>query len=379
MVKELRKEASGSKTKRLPIWIIIVAIAIIAVMVIGVAAAKSMSPEIRAARQREFARKYVSELNYEQAIIAYEAAIKIYPRSVAAYIELADVYEEIGESELAQEVLEEALSGAVKEDVKKVEQKQKELGTTSSVPAPKPTDTGQPAPTQMLESVLQFGYLTAAKTGDIISFGTYEQDNIVSNGQEPIEWIVLYNNGSELYVLSKNALDCKPYNEERTDVTWETCTLRRWLNEDFFYIAFNNTEQSVIKNTIVKNADNPLFGTVGGNDTKDKVFLPSVADMVNTDYGFISEYAFSDGDDDDKMINRRCAPTLFAKEHGIWTSDSYMTAYYDHSCNWWLRSPGDSTHGAMLMTGSGSIYVSGDYVSTNDLGVRPALIINLNP
>ena len=65
-----------------------------------------------------------------------------------------------------------------------------------------------------------------AKTGDYIVFGSYEQDNNLDNGTEPIEWLVLSNDGSELYVISKYALDSKPYNIEYMETTWEICTVR---------------------------------------------------------------------------------------------------------------------------------------------------------
>ncbi|MBP3696995.1 MAG: hypothetical protein J6J45_05560, partial [Clostridia bacterium] len=68
------------------------------------------------------------------------------------------------------------------------------------------------------------------QVGDYITFGSYEQDNDLSNGKEPIEWLVLDKQDGKVLVISKYALDAKPYNDEYVDVTWETCTLRSWLN-----------------------------------------------------------------------------------------------------------------------------------------------------
>ena len=219
-----------------------------------------------------------------------------------------------------------------------------------------------------------------AKTGDYITFGSYEQDNDLTNGKEPIEWLVLSNNGEELYVVSRYALDCKPYNEEYTDVTWETCTLRKWLNDDFYMVAFSKTERSAIKTTTVKNADNPKYGTEGGNDTKDKVFLPSIADMVNTDYGFTSEYWPDDLND---CMNRRCAPTAYAVVQGAWvytgTDATYQTKSGEGACYWWLRSPGYAADVAARVDGNGYVGYSGGFVDIDNDAVRPALIINLNP
>ena len=55
--------------------------------------------------QLEMGARYLAELDYENAIAAYEAAIAIDPKNVEAYIGLADVYIAMGEPENAQEVL----------------------------------------------------------------------------------------------------------------------------------------------------------------------------------------------------------------------------------------------------------------------------------
>ncbi|MDY6017558.1 MAG: TIR domain-containing protein, partial [Oscillospiraceae bacterium] len=79
--------------------------------------------------------------------------------------------------------------------------------------------------------------LKVAKAGDYVFFGAYEQDNSASNGKEHIEWLVLEVKDGKALVISKYALDCKQYNTNYTDVTWEACTLRRWLNNDFINAA----------------------------------------------------------------------------------------------------------------------------------------------
>ena len=54
--------------------------------------------------------KYLSEGNYEEAIIAFTAAIEIDPKQADAYIGLADVYVASGDPESARQVMEEAIS-----------------------------------------------------------------------------------------------------------------------------------------------------------------------------------------------------------------------------------------------------------------------------
>ncbi len=209
-----------------------------------------------------------------------------------------------------------------------------------------------------------------AKKGDIIKFGAYEQDNDYTNGREAIEWIVLEKTKKSLLVISKYALDQVSYNTERyTSVTWETCTLRKWLNEKFYSKAFNKTEQGLIKTVTLENFDNPQYNTPGGNDTKDKVFLLSLFDMRNSDYGFSDEY-----DTDDE--NRRCGATAYAIAQGVYTSNSFKTKDGEDTCDWWLRSPGRFTDFAAYVDHLGDVDTSGTNVCGN-LVVRPALYINL--
>ena len=79
----------------------------------------------------------------------------------------------------------------------------------------------------------------SASENDVITFGSYELDGDTSNGAEPIEWEVLAEreDGAKLLV-SKYLLTSMPYNEKLEDITWEECTLRSWLNEEFYEQAF---------------------------------------------------------------------------------------------------------------------------------------------
>ena len=147
---------------------------------------------------------------------------------------------------------------------------------------------------------------SAFRTNEYITFGTYEQDNNTANGAEPIEWLVLAKEDNRVLVISKYALDSQLYNAEWTSVTWETCTLRTWLNETFLSNAFNPTEQSKIQATNVTADKNPWTNTDAGNDTLDKVFLLSFKEA--------DKYFNSD-------TERRCAPTSYADVLGAWESD----------------------------------------------------------
>ena len=84
----------------------------------------------------------------------------------------------------------------------------------------------KPEPVDMINPVTEKYDYSGIKVGDTIKLGTYEQDNNKSNGKEEIEWRVLDIDGNEALLISEYALDCKPYNEEYAEITWEDFTLR---------------------------------------------------------------------------------------------------------------------------------------------------------
>ena len=210
--------------------------------------------------------------------------------------------------------------------------------------------------------------------GDTVIFGAYEQDNNTSNGKEAIEWKVLAKERNKALVISKYALDCQPYNTSYTDVTWETCSLRKWLNSTYISNAFSTSEQNKIQTTTVTADNNPFYDTSPGNNTTDKVFLLSIPEAKKY---FNSDEA------------RKCAPTEYAKAQGVWTKSGYSVDG-EATCCWWLRSPGFNSRYAVNVDLIGN-FSSGDYGGTAvyndgrggydfwyvDCGVRPALWINL--
>ena len=201
------------------------------------------------------------------------------------------------------------------------------------------------------------------KVGDTYTFGAYEQDNSTSNGKEAIEWTVLDKDGMSLLLISKQALDCQQYNTSYTDVTWESCSLRKWMNGTFLNKAFNAEEQAQIQNTTVSADKNPEYNTNPGNATTDKVFLLSINE--------VEKYFNSDE-------ARKCAPTAYAKAQGAYTSDSYKTASGAATCWWWLRSPGYNQRLAAYVPYAGSVNCNGSSVNYDSGAVRPALWINLD-
>lgn len=116
--------------------------------------------------------------------------------------------------------------------------------------------------------------------GNYVSFGTYPQTK-AGNDATPIEWLVLARDGNKALLISRYGLDAQPYNKDNTSVTWETCTLRTWLNGMFYNKAFSSAEQAAILTTNVDNSKSQCYSgwnTSGGNNTQDKVFLLSYAE-----------------------------------------------------------------------------------------------------
>ena len=197
--------------------------------------------------------------------------------------------------------------------------------------------------------------LKVSKAGDYVFFGAYEQDNNTSNGKEDVEWLVLEVKDGKALVISKYALDCKPYNTSYTDVTWETCTLRKWLNNDFINAAFSADEKAMIPTVTVSADKNPEYSTNPGNATQDQVFLLSITEA--------NKYFSSDS-------ARQCEPTDYAVANGAWKSDS-------GNCWWWLRSPGYFQYFAANVYCDGDALEYGYLVTYDYYAVRPAMWITI--
>ena len=107
---------------------------------------------------------------------------------------------------------------------------------------------------------------------DSIYFGSYYEHN-GRPGQ--IEWTILKEEDGKLLIISNDILDYQPYDKNNRKVTWETCSLRSWLNNDFINAAFNASEQEYILTMPVSDSANKKYGTKAGKNTKDKIFLLS--------------------------------------------------------------------------------------------------------
>ncbi len=183
------------------------------------------------------------------------------------------------------------------------------------------------------------------KGKELIEFGTYPFE--ADGTRRPIKWVKLRQENGKALLFSAYGIDVQPYNEKYEKATWEYCTLRKWLNEDFYNDAFTEEEKKRIRLTTVSNPDNPRYGTKGGNDTEDRIFLLSISEAET----LLPE----------EMQRRLLRPPLAGAKYGyLW---------------WWLRSPGNNSDRAAGVSSGSDVSGDGNYVSRR-CAVCPALWID---
>ncbi|MDR0223211.1 MAG: DUF6273 domain-containing protein, partial [Oscillospiraceae bacterium] len=102
------------------------------------------------------------------------------------------------------------------------------------------------------------------KKGSTIKFGEYD-------------WRVLDVKDGKALILTDTVIEKRAYSDQ--SATWETCDLCAYLNGEF-YNSFGKSDKARVVKTKVKNKDNPWYGTSGGKDTEDYIFLLSLEEVV---------------------------------------------------------------------------------------------------
>jgi hypothetical protein len=183
-------------------------------------------------------------------------------------------------------------------------------------------------------------------------------------------WRVLDVQGGEALIITEDIVEKLPYNTEDKDVTWESCTLRQYLNGGFLQ-KFSNEQRNRILETNNANPDNLWYGTKGGNNTRDRIFLLSLEE-VDKYFGNSGDY----GNKKRKNVSGVVAKAgyLMSNEHDTdrQTKNTENKAWW-----WWLRSPGFLSDLAALVSGDGRVGVDVGVVNDGSGGVRPALWLNL--
>ena len=195
---------------------------------------------------------------------------------------------------------------------------------------------------------------------ETVLFGSYEQDGDAANGKEPIEWLVLARDGDKALLLSKYALDHQsfmPFYEPVTEpFTWESCSLRQWLNSTFLNAAFSAEEQRRLLTTTVITAPGGRKGSENPFTTEDRVFLLSDTEV----YAYFSSEAATVTD-----------YTAYALSEDPWAGNATAPA----PAIWWLRTTDGGNHPDSVYTrggvGEGARSYEGEYV-------RPVIWVDMS-
>ncbi|QOR35189.1 hypothetical protein IMX26_17300 [Clostridium sp. 'deep sea'] len=198
--------------------------------------------------------------------------------------------------------------------------------------------------------------------GTIMSFGDYN-------------WRVLDIKNNVALIITEYIIDQRSYHNVYEGITWADCSLRKYLNNEF-YNKFNATDKSRIIPVMNKNPDNQWYKSQGGVDTQDNIFLLNIEEVVCHYFGDSSSKLYNPGKNQrywfqrkDKNNSKRIAK-LEPNKGGIWW--------------WWLRSPGRLNNKAVYIHGDGNIGIQGNNILKGNIsdgrctgGVRPALWLKL--
>ena len=183
---------------------------------------------------------------------------------------------------------------------------------------------------------------------DTVFFGYYPQSVKAYDTDDMIEWIVLDkdDNKKEATLLSKYVIDSVPYNLESAFVTWETSSIRQWLNHGFYYFTFGRQDRRKIVNSEVKTTAPEKSSSEGGNDTVDKVYLLSIEEARD-----------------------------YLKYCELVGKGTVYNDYYGLPMSYWLRNPGNTQNFACYVHQEGIISNIGHFVNFAR-GIRPVIKVS---
>ena len=147
---------------------------------------------------------------------------------------------------------------------------------------------------------------------DSVYFGRYWQIDTNNDGKAddkdnktPIQWRVLSVDNDEVLLLADKCLEYRQFhNRTEESVTWENCSLRKWLNNEFYNNAFSADEKNAIVQKTLSNDIDSRY-VVECNDTQDNVAL------LSWDEAFKKDYALTNS-----KINLETHLTDFVKQKG---------------------------------------------------------------
>lgn len=187
---------------------------------------------------------------------------------------------------------------------------------------------------------------------------------------EPLQWIVLETVGSDSIIITSKIIDGgRKYADLYGECNWASSSMRSWLNGtdaydkatgesyntylNFINRAFTANEINSIKTVDLTTEDNATYGTSGGGNTSDKIYLLSQKEF--------EEYFKAEGSE----FNATAYTTEYAKAKGV-------SASSDSLANWWLRDPGAKTY-MLGVNRAGDVSEGGYNVNSTAEGIRPVL------
>lgn len=198
--------------------------------------------------------------------------------------------------------------------------------------------------------------------GDKLLFGQYE-------------WRVLDIQNNAALIITEYIIEQRTYHDAYTDITWADCSLRTYLNDEF-YSKFTAADQSRIIPVINRNPDNQWYGSKGGADTWDSIFLLSLEEVTCQYFGDSSSKLYNPGRNQRYWFQRKDE-----------NNDKRIARLEGYTWNtwWWLRSPGRVSVKAVYIHGDGNIGIQGNNILRGNIsdgkclgGVRPALWLSCN-
>ena len=201
------------------------------------------------------------------------------------------------------------------------------------------------------------------KDFNLVTFGEYMQAE--DGTKEPILWSIIKKEEQRTLLLSKKGLKVMPYNDvcDQTAL-WNTCSLKKFLCQEFYNESFSETEKEYIIDSKNKRAD--FFDGIG-------------EEVVDSDSGNETERVFAITFDEFlslKEENKIIELTDYAKKISGITEDK---------CAWWLKNynitkrkvAGKETMvcTACAVTSKGKEF-SNFQVDSQSIAVRPAIWVD---
>ena len=204
---------------------------------------------------------------------------------------------------------------------------------------------------------------------------------------DPIRWRIIGLDGRIACLMADRLLDCQPFNTKEGPVSWESSTVRSWLNsypaeeneagidyrgKGFLDMAFTAAQREAVIKSGVENRPNGMYATACGNNTEDFVFLLSNDEVFSSDTAARNGFYAGSGHDDPA---KRFRSTLYAKCRGSWWSS--VNGYMGNSF-WFMRTNGYTRESVTYICDFGYIYERGTIPTCEDAGILPALRIDLD-